>query len=605
MNNIRNFAIIAHIDHGKSTLADRLLEITGTVKINQMQEQYLDSNPISRERGITIKLAPVRMEYQIPKNDFTLSETDWCTLNLIDTPGHVDFSYEVNRSLAACEGAILLVDATQGIQAQTVANYYLAKKQGLTIIPVINKIDMPGADIERTTRQIISGFGFSEEEILKISAKEGTGVEELITEIIKKIPSPKVDIQKPLRALVFDSFYDTHKGIIAYIRIVDGILKKTVIKLLKSGAVGKVEELGVISPERTPKDFLESGEVGYVATGIKNINLVKVGDTITEKETVNLVSPLPGYLEAKSMVFVGLYPRENQDFQLLREALAKLKLNDSSLSSNEEFSPSLGHGVRVGFLGILHAEIIQERLEREYNLRLIATTPTVEYKITNHGVTKTIQNASLFEPPVDRIEEPWTRVEILTPDKYLGQVMKLCEGKRGVYKDLKYLGKQVGMEEKEVILEYDLPLSEIITDFYNLLKSVSEGYASLDWTLSDYKDCDGVRLDIFINHEKIDAFSQIIVKERAEYTSRRLTEKLKEAIPRQQFEIPIQAAIGGKIIARETVPQFRKDVIQKLYGGDRTRKDKLLEAQKKGKKRMKQFGRVQIPQEAFLSIFKS
>lgn len=603
MINIRNFAIIAHIDHGKSTLADRLLELTNTVSQKNMQEQYLDRNPISRERGITIKLAPVRMIFQA--SSFSGGKDQEYILNLIDTPGHVDFSYEVNRSLAACEGAVLLVDATQGIQAQTVANYYQAKKQGLVVIPVINKIDLPAAQIEETILQLITSFSFSREEILLISAKTGVGIDNLILRIIEKIPPPSVDLTKPLKALVFDSFYDQHKGIIVYLRVMEGVLKKFGIKFLKSQARGKVEEIGIINPERTPRESLFSGEVGYLICGIKNISYVKVGDTVVENANSSGILPLPGYQEAKPMVFIGIYPRENQDFQLLREALGKLKLNDSSLSYLEEFSPSLGYGLRVGFLGILHAEIIQERLEREYNLSLLATAPTVEYLVTKEErKTIKINNASLLEPPFISIEEPWCQIEIISPDKYLGSVMKICEGKRGIYKDLQYLGSSDGLEGKTVVLVYEMPLSEIISDFYYLLKTVTEGYGSLDWKILEYRKCPGVRLDILVNHQKIDAFSQIVIQNQAVYKSRLLLEKLKNTIPRHQFEIPLQAAIGGKIIARETIPQFRKDVLAKLYGGDRSRKDKLLEAQKKGKKRLKQFGRIQIPQEAFLSAFK-
>lgn len=607
INNIRNFAIIAHVDHGKSTLADRILEITGTISKDKMRDQFLDQNPISRERGITIKLAPVRMEYKIPENLRKSLIFDFCILNLIDTPGHVDFSYEVSRSLAACEGAILLVDATQGIQAQTVANFYLAKKQNLTIIPVINKIDLNGADIEKVTDELINVFGFSKEEILKISAKTGEGVENLLINIIRKIPEPKGDKDKPLRALVFDSLFDQHKGIIAFVKIVDGTLKKEPIKFLKTQIVAETEEIGILIPNKKQKEQLYAGEIGFVTTGIKDINLVKVGDTIVNLKDQKKIVPLPGYLEAKPMVFVGLYPKENDEYQLLREAISKLKLNDSAISSTEEFSPSLGHGIRVGFLGVLHAEVVVERLEREYNLHLIATTPTVEYLVTKGGLISQIRNASLFEPPVEKIEEPWCRLEILTSEKYLGPIMRLCEERRGIFKDMEYLNSEEkkGMGSREIVLKYEMPLSEMISDFYNFLKSISEGFASLDWQLTDYRPLNAVKLDILINHEKIDAFSQIVFEGKALYLGRRLVEKLKEIIPRQQFEIPIQAAIGGKIIARETVAQFRKDVIAKLYGGDRTRKDKLLEAQKKGKKRMKQFGRVQIPQEAFLSIFRS
>jgi len=619
--NIRNFAIIAHVDHGKSTLADRLLEITGTISKEKMQNQFLDQNPISRERGITIKLAPVRMEYKLPPS---LAETlhfacppsavasgdcrqDLCILNLIDTPGHVDFSYEVNRSLAACEGAVLLVDISSGIQAQTVANFYQAKKQGLKIIPVINKIDLPGGDKEKAIREIIDNFEFNKEDIIEISAKQGWNIDKLLLEIINKIPPPKGSIDMPLKALVFDSQYDSHKGTIAYVKVVDGVLKKGTIKFLKSNTVGKTEEIGFLTPYRCPKDSLSAGEVGYIATGIKDISLVQVGDTITDIETVGKISPLPGYREAKPMVFIGLYPKNNDEFFLLKEALSKLKLNDAALTLNEEFSPSLGHGIRVGFLGILHGEIIIERLQREYNLELIATTPTVEYQLTNKGKIQKIQNVSLFIPPVDKIEEPWCKVEIITPQKHLGNIMKLCEEKRGLFKDMEYLNKNIKTieEEREIVLKYDMPLQEVISDFYGLLKSLSEGFASLDWQLDDYRIFSGARLDILVNHEKIDAFSQIVLEKNAPYIGRRIVEKLKKVIPRMQFEIPLQACIGDKIIARETVPQYRKDVTGKLYGGDRTRKDKLLEAQKKGKKRLKQFGKVQIPQEAFLSLAKN
>lgn len=591
--NIRNFCIIAHIDHGKSTLADRLLEITGTVSRENLKPQLLDSLALERERGITIKLAPVRMQYTF---NFELY-----TLNLIDTPGHVDFSYEVSRSLAAVEGAILLVDAAAGIQAQTLAHGLSALAQGLTLIPVINKIDLPNVDIASVKKQLTDTFSFKEEEILLASAKTGQGVEEILQAVIERIPAPKVDVLQTLRALVFDSFFDSFKGIIAEVRVVDGETPKKgdQIKFLATGAEGQVLEAGIFTPQMKPVEKLSAGEIGYIATGIKIPDLVRVGDTISTpgaSGSANLgIKPLPGYKQIKPMVFVGLYPINQNEYQDVKETLQKFRLNDPSFTFEQEHSQALGSGFRCGFLGLLHAEVVQERLSREFNVNLLATTPSVGYLLND----KLVDNPSKIDPAVIKtIKEPWVKLKIFTPRTYLGAVMDLAQDKRGKLQNIEHFANQAE-------LSYQMPMSEMVTDFYDKLKSVSSGFASLDWEFLEFREVEAVRVDILVAGELVDALSTIIVRSRADNFGRRMVEKLKEVLPRQNFAIALQAVVGGKIIARETISPFRKDVTAKLYGGDRTRKDKLLEAQKKGKKRMKMVGRVEIPQEAFLSILKS
>ncbi len=605
---IRNFSIIAHVDHGKSTLADRLLEITGTVTGNKMQPQLLDSLALERERGITIKLAPVRMNYT--------SDAELYTLNLIDTPGHVDFSYEVSRSLAAVEGAVLLVDATQGIQAQTLSHGLAAMEQNLVLIPVINKIDLLNSNVEECRRQLKETFGFNDKEILLASGKTGEGVEEILQAIIERVPPPEslgVNTDPPLgwpslKALIFDSFFDSFKGVIAQVRVIDGEVPKVgaKIKFLGTGAEGEILEKGFFGPALTPVENLQSGEIGYIATGIKEADLVRVGDTIisvsdlacrqASVEHLPAVEPLPGYKQVKPMVYVGLYPIEQAKFHDLKEVLSKFRLSDPAFSYEIEHSSALGAGFRCGFLGLLHAEVVQQRLSEEFNMDLLATTPSVEYLLDSKPITNPAdlpQGLNLVN-----LKEPWVKVRIFTPQSYLGKIMELMSDKRGIYQNQTYFGTQV-----ELI--YEIPLSEMITDFYDKLKSVSSGFASLDWDFVEFRDCDGVRVDILVGGEKVDALSMIVVRSKSEYVGRRLAEKLKEILPKQNFAIAIQAVIGGNIIARETVSPYRKDVIEKLYGGDRTRKDKLLEKQKKGKKKMKMIGRVEIPQEAFLNILKS
>lgn len=586
LNNIKNFCIIAHVDHGKSTLADRLLEKTNTVLPKDMKEQLLDSNPIERERGITIKLAPVRMKY---KN---------YTLNLIDTPGHVDFSYEVSRSLAACEGAVLVVDATQGIQAQTIAHANKALENNLVLIPVINKIDLPNADIEGTKEELMDVFGFNEDEILLISAKKGTNIDVLLEKITQKIPSPKGK-SSPKRALLFNSSFDAFKGVIIHVRVIDGeINKNDFLKLVAQKSTFQALEVGFFNPKMFPVEKLSTGEVGYIATGLKDVSLCKVGDTVTSLN--ENPEALSGYIEPKPFVFVGLYPLDGENYPLLKDSLGKLKLTDSSLYFEPERSLTLGHGFIVGFLGLLHAEITQERLKKEYNLDLIATTPSVEYKILlKDKLEINVKNASEFPDPslIDQSYEPIAKSTIVVPKDYVGSILELCQNKRGELGNMEYRGNQV-------ILSYKIPLAELITDFYDRLKSLSQGYASLDYQIEGLNKVDIVKLSILINHDYIDAFSTIVVREKSESYGKVLVEKLKEIIPKQQFEIAIQASIGGKIIARSDVKAFRKDVTQKLYGGDRSRKDKLLEAQKKGKKRLKTFGKVTIPQEAFFLLNK-
>ncbi len=585
--NIRNFSIIAHIDHGKSTLADRLLEITGTIPKDKLQPQLLDSLALERERGITIKLAPVRLQYTLNSELFTL--------NLIDTPGHVDFSYEVSRALAAVEGAILLVDATQGIQAQTLAHGLAAMEQNLILIPVINKIDLPNADIEATKKQLVDTFGFIEEEILLVSGKTGQGVDSLLEIIVKKIPEPKQEIDEPLKALIFDSFFDSFKGVVAQVRIMEGQTPpdQAGIVFLGTKASGHILETGFFAPQLIPNNGLKAGEIGYIATGIKEPDLVRVGDTIAADFSA---AQLPGYKEVKPMVFVGLFPIDADEYFELKEALAKFRLTDPAFSYVPEHSQALGAGFRCGFLGLLHAEVVQERLSGEFSVDLLATAPSVEYLLNDNPITSPLEL-----PQGDNIKglkEPWVNLRIFVPQTYIGSVMELVQEKRGKFLDMQHFGIQAEMK-------YEMPLSEMVSNFYDRLKSVSSGFASLDWELLDFREVDAVRVDIMVSGEKVDALSTIIFKPKAASFGRNIVEKLKEVLPRQNFTIAIQAAIGGTIIARETISPFRKDVIAKLYGGDRTRKDKLLEKQKKGKKKMKMIGRVEIPQEAFLSILKS
>lgn len=591
MNHTRNFCIIAHIDHGKSTLADRLLEKTHTVEAREMKEQYLDSNPISRERGITIKLAAVRMEYQ--------KEGQTYTLNLIDTPGHVDFSYEVSRSLAACEGAILLVDATQGVQAQTMAHLLRAKEQGVTIIPVVNKIDLPNAEIEKTKSKISTILNRASSEILSISAKTGENVDLLLTTIIEKIPAPRCYEEKPLKALVFNSEYEPHRGVIIYVRLFEGHVSSgstSKIKFVNTRTEAVVEEVGYFTPKPQKSNKLTAGEVGYIITGIKEIQKVKVGDTITRlgEET----TPVAGYKEQKPVVFLGFYPT-NGDVNKLKDALEKLKLNDPSLIFESETSKALGHGVRCGFQGLLHAEVTQERLEREFGLNLIATSPTVEYHLKKDSETIELRSVPKDWEKLERgqLEEPWTGLRIYTPERYLGQIITICQNRRAVLTGTDSLN--VGL-----CLTYEMPLAELISGFYDQLKSVSQGYASLEYEEIGYRPANLVKLSILVNHEPIDALSRILPQEKARLEGQQLLVRLKEIIPRHQFPIPLQAVLGEEIVAREDIGSFRKDVTQRLYGGDRTRKDKLLEAQKKGKKRLARFGKVEIPQEAFFAALR-
>lgn len=585
--NIRNFSIIAHVDHGKSTLADRFLEITGTVSKDKMQAQLLDSLALERERGITIKLAPVRLKY----GDYIL--------NLIDTPGHVDFSYEVSRSLAAVEGAILLVDATQGIQAQTLSHGLAALEQNLTLIPVINKIDVPSADIEKCKKELVDTFGFLESEIILASGKTGQGVEEILKAIIERVPPPKMEVEKPLKVLIFDSFFDSYKGVVAAVRVMQGETPKvgSEIKFLGTKASGQTLEVGYFSPQLTSTGKLSSGEIGYIATGIKIPDLVQVGDTIALDPSIG---QLPGYKKVKPMVYVGLYPIDQDEFHDIKEALERFRLTDPAFTYELEHSNALGAGFRCGFLGLLHAEVVQERLSGEFGADLIATAPSVEYMLGNelvHNPSDLPQGEGLKD-----LKEPWVKLEVFVPQPFIGPVMDLVQDKRGKFLNMQHFGNQVQ-------LSYEMPLSEMVTDFYDKLKSVSSGFASLDWEFIEFREVDGVRVDILVGGEKVDALSTIVVRQKAEGVGRQIVEKLKEVLPRQNFEIAVQAAIGGKIIARETVSAFRKDVLMHgskvVGGGDYSRKRKLLEKQKKGKKKMKMIGKVEIPQEAFLSILKS
>lgn len=591
IENVRNFCIIAHIDHGKSTLADRLLEKTGTVAQRDMQNQLLDTMDIERERGITIKLQAARMNYKAKDGkDYVL--------NLIDTPGHVDFTYEVSRSLAACEGALLIVDATQGVEAQTLANVYLAIEQNLEIVPVINKIDLPSADVDRVKKEIEDILGIDASHAIPVSAKAGIGIEDVLEAVVDYIPAPEDTSDKPLRALVFDSCYDIYLGTLAYFKIIDGSIKLgDKVKFMASKKTYEVVELGYMNPLRKQVKELKTGDVGYLAASIKDVFQL-VGDTITNAE-IPAKEALPGYKKAVPMVFSGLYPVENHEYQDLKEALEKLKLNDSSITFEPENSTALGFGFRCGFLGMLHMEIIQERLEREYNLSLITTAPSVIYKITKtDGEVVYIDNPTKLPEPQyrEKIEEPYVKVNVILPNEYVGTIMELCQTKRGIYKNMSYL------DSVRVSLEYEMPLSEVITEFYDQLKSRSKGYASLDYEYSDYKRSDLVKLDILLANEPVDALSTIVHRDNSFHVGQKLASKLKEIIPRQMFEVAIQAAIGGRVIARTTVKAMRKNVLDKCYGGDITRKKKLLEKQKAGKKRMKSVGRVDVPQEAFMAV---
>ena len=589
---IRNFCIIAHIDHGKSTLADRLLEVTHTVSKRDMEEQLLDQMDLEREKGITIKAQAVRMAY-------TASDGQTYELNLIDTPGHVDFNYEVSRSLAACEGAILVVDATQGIEAQTLANVYLALEQELTIIPVINKIDLPSADPERVREEIQKVIGLDPDEVVLISAKSGIGIGDVLEAVVKRVPPPSGDVDAPVRALIFDSKYDSYRGVIAYVRVKDGVLHTGErIALLNSGAKSEMMELGSFRPVLTPLPELGAGEVGYIATGLKNVKDCQVGDTITAAARP-ATDPLPGYKPAQPMVFAGFYPMNGEDYPLLRDALDRLQLNDASLTYQPESSVALGFGYRCGFLGLLHMEIIQERLEREYNMELLATAPSVEYHvIKNDGSELIIDNPSQLPDPgeIANVSEPWVKAAIFAPTGHIGAIMELCQAHRGIFLHMAYL------DELRVQIDYDIPLSELIVEFYDQLKSRTQGYASLDYTLQGYREGKLVKLDILVNAIPVDALSMITHQDKAYALGRALVDKLKEIIPRQMFEVPLQAAVGSRVIARETIRAMRKDVLAKCYGGDVSRKRKLLEKQKEGKARMKRVGSVEIPQEAFMAV---
>ncbi len=592
MNNIRNFSIIAHIDHGKSTLADRILEYTGAIESRDMQAQLLDSMDLERERGITIKLQAVNMPYRARDGkDYQL--------NLIDTPGHVDFSYEVSRSLAACEGALLVIDAAQGIEAQTLANVYLALENDLTIIPVINKIDLPGADPDMVRRQLEEEVGIDASEALEISAKTGMGIAEVVEAVVRLIPAPTCQ-DGPLQALIFDSHYDSYRGVIAYVRVVEGEIKSgDKILMMASGERLEVNEVGVFTPAMKTIDILKTGEVGYLITGVKDIHYMRVGDTITSAKN-GASEPLPGYRQVTSMVFCGLYPTEGQDYDFLRDALEKLQLNDASLIYEPETSVALGFGFRCGFLGLLHMEIVQERLEREYELDLIATAPGVAYKVVMADEkVLLVENPSLMPEARKRkwIEEPYVKATIFSPDDYIGNIMEITRQRRAIFKDMQY-----GSDGKRVRLTYEIPLSEILYDFFDQLKSKTRGFASFDYEFIGYRRSDLVKMDILVNGEAVDALSMIVHEENAQRNGRKLVQKLRSLLPRKQFAIPIQAAIGSKIIARETIAALRKNVLSKCYGGDISRKRKLLEKQKEGKKRMKQVGSVEIPQEAFLAV---
>jgi GTP-binding protein LepA len=591
-NKIRNFSIIAHIDHGKSTLADRLLERTGTVERREMVDQVLDSMDLEREKGITIKARAVRMSYRA--NDGETYE-----LNLIDTPGHVDFTYEVSRSLAACEGALLVVDAAQGIEAQTMANVYLALEHDLAMIAVINKIDLPNADPKRVSDEVGKFIGLLDEEILAASAKQGTGVDEVLEAIVRSVPPPSGNPTAPARALIFDSHYDPYKGVIAYVKVVDGsIANGERVRLMSTGKDAEIIELGYFSPTMQAAKRLSTGEVGYIATGLKVVKDLQVGDTVTLAARL-AAEPLPGYRPAKPMVFAGLYPMDSEAYPELRDALDRLQLNDASLTFQPESSLALGFGFRVGFLGLLHMEIVQERLEREYGLDLLATAPSVEYEVVLHnGQTRVIDNPAELPSPGEfsEIREPWMHISIIVPSRHIGNMMELVTSRRGTFVEMIYL------DEDRVQLKFDMPLGEVIVDFYDQLKSRSQGFASLDYSFAELRAADLVKLDVLVNGEPVDALSTIIHREDAYLRGRELVQALRKLIPRQMFDVPVQASIGSKIIARETIRAMRKNVISKCYGGDITRKRKLLEKQKEGKARMKVVGSVEIPQEAFMAV---
>mgnify|MGYP000938761358 FL=1 len=603
---IRNFCIIAHIDHGKSTLADRFLEITGTVRAGEMQAQFLDSMDLERERGITIKGKAVTMSH-------TSLDGQTYQFNLIDTPGHVDFSYEVSRALAACEGALLVVDASQGIEAQTIANTLLAMEYDLELIPVLNKVDLPQAEPDRVSAEIQQAFGFREDEILYVSAKEGTGAKEILNAVVERIPPPIGEVESPARGLVFDSEYNSYKGIIAHLRVKDGtITKHDKIKVMSSGKVAEIVEVGVFSPGPTPTESIGTGQVGYVATGFKEVRDCTVGDTLTV-DKLAAEEPLPGYSPLKSMVFAGLYPADGEEYTNLRAALEKLQLNDASLEIEPESSTALGFGFRCGFLGLMHLEIIQERLEREYDLDLIVTAPSVAYEVVlTNGETISIDSPAKLPSPNEfsEIKEPMLDLTIVAPNRHVGTLMELMHSRRSEFKRMEYMqgggtrrdGKEEPGDESRVVMEYTIPLVELLADFYNQLKSKTQGYASLDYSVSGYKAAPLVKVDILVNHHSVEALSMILHRDAAVTQGRKIVDKLRSTIPRQMFEVPIQASIGSRIVARETVRAMRKDVLAKCYGGDITRKRKLLEKQKEGKKRRKMVGSVEIPQEAFLSI---
>ncbi|MBD3617754.1 MAG: elongation factor 4 [Gracilimonas sp.] len=592
MNNIRNFCIIAHIDHGKSTLADRLLQLTGSISERDMKEQMLDDMELERERGITIKSHAIRMDYKRPNGEEYI-------FNLIDTPGHVDFAYEVSRALKACEGALLIVDAAQGIEAQTISNLYQAIDQNLEIIPVLNKIDLPGADPEGIGQQIVDLIGCDYEEILHVSGKTGEGVKELLEAIVERVPGPKREEDKPLRALIFDSIFNTYRGSVAYVRVMEGVLRKgDLFKFMANKEEYYAEEIGYLKMKKEPTKELRAGEVGYVIGSVKSLQDVRVGDTITKVDNP-AETPIPGYQEAKPMVFSGIFPTDSDDFEDLRAALEKLQLNDASLSYEPETSKALGFGFRAGFLGLLHMEIVQERLDREFDIDIITTVPNVQYEVElEDGGRIEVDNPSQMPEvgDIDAIYEPYIKASIITPADYIGPIMKLCQDRRGIYVN------QLFMQNNRVEITYELPMAEVVFDFYDRLKSGTRGYASLDYEFIEYRKGDLVRLDIMLNGDQVDALSSITHRDKAYYLGRKVCAKLKELIPQQQFEVAVQAAIGSRIIARDTVRAMRKDVTAKCYGGDISRKRKLLEKQKEGKKRMKQVGTVEIPQEAFLAV---